>query len=371
MRGVPSDPPYYPVMDRRRFLPSLAGTMIWPLVAGAQQRTRMSRVGYLSELTRSDPTYTDLRDAFLQGLRDHGQVEGQTLTIEWRFAEGNESRLGNLAAGLTRQGVDLLFAEGTPSALAAKRATGTIPIVFSPVADPIGSGLVTNLARPGANVTGVTFMAQLSGKRLELLKEAVPRMTRLGVLSHAGNPSEATRKGLLAETESAARTAGVSLQGVEAHGPQDLDRAFATLSGEKVGGLLLLPSLMFMSERRRIADLAARHRLPTMFFFREFAEAGGLASYGPRFPELWRRAASYVDKILKGARSQVSFRSSSRPSSSSSSTSRPPRPSASRSRRRCCCGRTRSSSDTTRGTGRPRPPPPGRARRGARARPCA
>jgi putative ABC transport system substrate-binding protein len=289
-------------VDRRRFLTAVAGALAAPFAAEAQQ-TKVFRMGYLSQLSRSDPTYASLRGALRQGLREHGYVEGQTISIEWRFAEGRQSTLSNLASDLVRLQVDLLFAEATPSALAAKRATSTIPIVFSPIADPVGSGLVANLARPGGNITGLTFMApELGGKRLELLKEAVPRMALLAVLSHPGNPSEATLKSLLAETESAARVAGVQLQRHEAKGPDDLDKAFGAMSRARVDGLILLPSAMFSSERRRIADLAAQHRLPTMFFFREFAEAGGLVSYGPNFVELWQRAAAYVDRILKGAR---------------------------------------------------------------------
>jgi len=292
------------VIDRRTFLAGTGAVLLAaPLAAQAQQPTKVSRVGYLSSLSRSDPTYATLRDALLQGLREHGYVEGRTITIEWRFAEGSQSRLPTLAAELVRLRVDLLFAEATPSALAAKQATITIPIVFSPIADPIGSGLVATLARPGGNITGLTFMApELVGKRLELLKETVPGMTRVGVLSHPGNPSDATLKSMLAETEVAARASGVQLQRLQAQGPNDLDRAFATMSRERVDGLILLPSAMFSSERRRIADLAAKNRLPTMFFFREFVEAGGFVSYGPSFVELWRRAATYVDRILKGAK---------------------------------------------------------------------
>jgi putative ABC transport system substrate-binding protein len=291
-------------MNRRVFIGTLAsGLLAEPLAAGAQQPTKVPRVGYLSSLSRSDPTFATLRDALLQGLREHGYVDGRTITIEWRFAEGSQPRLPSLAAQLVRLRVDLLFAEATPAALAAKQATITIPIVFSPVADPIGSGLVATLARPGGNITGLTFMApELGGKRLELLKETVPGMTRVGVLSHPGNPSEATLKSMLAEMEAAARASRVHLQRRQAQGPNDLDRAFAAMSREGVEGLLLLPSAMFSSERRRIADLAAKNRLPTMFFFREFVEAGGLVSYGPSFVELWRRAATYVDKILKGAK---------------------------------------------------------------------
>ena len=291
-------------MNRRAFLIAVASPILAaPLAAEGQQTTKVSRVGYLSSLSRADPTYATLRTALLQGLREHGYVEGRTITIEWRFAEGSQSRLPTLAAELVRLRVDLLFAEATPAALAAKRATITIPIVFSPIADPIGSGLVATLARPGGNITGLTFMAsELGGKRLELLKETVPGMTRVGVLLHPGNPSEATLNSMLAETEAAARASGVQLQRLQAQGPNDLDRAFAAMSRERVEGLILLPSAMFSSERRRIADLAARKRLPTMFFFREFVEAGGLVSYGPSFMELWQRAATYVDKILKGAK---------------------------------------------------------------------
>ena len=168
------------MISRRAFIGSVAGGLVAvPLAAAAQPK--VSRVGYLSSLSRSDPTYATLRDALLQGLREHGYVEGRTITIEWRFAEGSQSRLPNLAAELVHLRVDLLFAEATPSALAAKQATITIPIVFSPIADPIGSGLVATLARPGGNITGLTFVApELVGKRLELLKETVPGMKRVG-----------------------------------------------------------------------------------------------------------------------------------------------------------------------------------------------
>jgi ABC-type uncharacterized transport system substrate-binding protein len=290
-------------MERRAFLAGSIGLLVAPLAAEGQLPARASRIGYLSMLSGSDPTYVTLRDAFRQGLRDHGRVEGQTLVIEWRFAEGNISRLPKLAAELVRLKVDLLFAEGTPAAQAARQATATTPIVFSPIADPSGSGLVASLARPGGNITGLTFMAQeLSGKRLELLKEAIPGMTRVGLLSHPGNPSEAARKSLLQETEAAARASGVQVQHLEAQGPGDLARAFAAMSRARLDGLILLPSVMFTSERKRIAELAAQARLPAMFFFREFSEAGGLMSYGPHFADLYRRAATYVDKILKGAK---------------------------------------------------------------------
>jgi len=236
-------------------------------------------------------------------LRELGYTEGQNIAIERKFGEGDADRLRRLATELVERQVDAIVALGTPAARAAKEATTTIPIVFSPIADPIGSGLVANLARPGGNITGITFMApELGGKRLELLKQAVPGMTRVGVLSHPGDPSEATVKSVLEQTEAAARALGVQLLRLEAQGPNDFDRVFAAMSRERVGGLILIPSAMFIDERRRIVNVVVKDRLPAMFYFREFAEVGGLMSYGPNFRELFRRAATYVDKILKGAK---------------------------------------------------------------------
>jgi len=294
------------MISRRAFIGGLAGGLLaalraTPLAVEAQQVGKVPRVGYLSVFSSSNPYPPS--EAFWQGLHDLGWVEGKNIAIEWRFAEGNARRLPDLAAELVRLRVDLIFAETTPAARAVKQATTTIPIVFSPIADPIGSGLVANLARPGGNITGITFMApELGGKRLELLKQAVPGMTRVGVLSHPGDPSEATVKSVLEQTEAAARALGVQLLRLEAQGPNDLDRAFAAMSRERVGGLILIPSAMFVDERRRIVNVVVKDRLPAMFYFREFVEAGGLMSYGPNFRELWRRAATYVDKILKGAK---------------------------------------------------------------------
>ena len=290
------------MIDRRTFLVGTGAVLLAaPLAAEAQSAGKAPRIGYLSMFSSSNPYPPS--EAFWQGLHDLGWVEGQNITIEWRFAEGNARRLPDLAAELVRLRVDLIFAETTPAARAVKQATTAIPSVFSPIADPIGSGLVANLARPGGNITGITFMApELGGKRLELLKQAVPRMTRVGVLSHPGDPSEATVKSVLEQTEAAARALGVQLLRVEAQGPNDFDRVFAGMSRERVGGLILIPSAMFVDERRRILNVVVKDRLPAMFYFREFVEAGGLMSYGPNFRELWRRAATYVDKILKGAK---------------------------------------------------------------------
>src|SRR5712692_9882262 len=290
------------VMERRRFIEVTAGGLLAaPLAAEAKQTGKVPRVGYLSVFSSSNPFPPS--EAFWQGLHDLGWIEGQNIAIERRFAEGKAQRLPDLAVELVRLRVDLIFAETTPAARAVKQATTTIPIVFSPIADPIGSGLVANLARPGGNITGITFMApELGGKRLELLKQAVPGMIRVGVLSHPGDPSEATVKSVLEQTEAAARALGVQPLRLEAQGPNDFDRAFAAISRERVGGLILIPSAMFIDERRRVVNLMVKGRLPAMFYFREFADVGGLMSYGPNFRELFRRAATYVDRILKGAK---------------------------------------------------------------------
>jgi putative ABC transport system substrate-binding protein len=276
-------------------------TLAAPLAAEAQKAGKVPRLGYLSLFSASHPYPPS--EAFWQGMRDLGWVDGQNIAIEWRFAEGNAQWLPALAAELVRLKVDVIFAETTPVARAAKRATTAIPIVFSPLADPIGSGLVANLARPGGNITGSSFLgAELVRKRLELFKDAVPGMTRVAVLVRPGDPSEATVNSMLEDANAAVRVSGVQLQRLNAQGPHEFERAFAAMSRERVGGLMLVPSAMFFDERRRIVDLAIKNRLPAMFFFREFADAGGLMSYGPNFGELFRRAATYADKILKGAK---------------------------------------------------------------------
>ena len=197
----------------------------------------------------------------------------------------------------------MIVAPGTPQALAARQATRTLPIVFATAADPVGSGLVTSLARPGGNVTGLSILApELVGKRLELLTQAVPGVTRVAVLRLPGALGERTDKYMLTEAEAAARALGVRLQLVEARGPADIDRAFSDMAGARAGALTVLPSNMFNNERRRLVDLAAKHRLPTVFPYREGADAGGLMSYGPNIADNYRRATTYVDKILKGAK---------------------------------------------------------------------
>ncbi len=243
------------------------------------------------------------RQAFLQGMREHGYTEGQTIAIEWRFAEGRPERLPDLAAELVRLKVNLIVAEATPAARAAMEATIPIPIVIPDAADAVGSGLVASLARPGGNVTGLSFLGpELIGKRLQLLKDVVPGMTRVAVLWHPDLYGEDTVKIMSEETEAATRALAVRLQRVEARSPNDLVGAFSAMTAGRAGALLLWTSPMFFAERRRIVDLAAKNRLPAVYPWREAVDAGGLMGYGPSAPDLFRRAATYVDKILKGSK---------------------------------------------------------------------
>jgi putative ABC transport system substrate-binding protein len=289
------------VTTRRAFIGTVAGGLLAaPLAAEAQQAAKIARIGYLAGSLAGNP---HLPEAFRQGLRDLGYVEGRTVVIEYRDAEGKLERLPALAVELVALKVDVILAGGTPQALAAKQATRTLPIVFAAHADPVGSGLVTSLARPGGNVTGLSLLApELVGKRLERLKQAVPGVNRVAVLWEPGAYVELTERDILKETEVAARALGVRLQFVEARGPADFDRAFSDMTRARAGALTVLPSTMFIIERRRLVDLAAKNRLPSVYTSREYVDAGGLMSYGPSIADLFRRAATYVDKILKGAK---------------------------------------------------------------------
>src|SRR2546426_3983480 len=240
-------------MDRRRFLlTSLVCAFASPHATGAQQAAKIARIGWLAGNRAASP---HLPEAFRQGLRDLGYVESGNVVIEYRDAEGKFERLPALAAELVALKVDVIVAGGTPQALAAKQATRTLPIVFAAAVDPVESGLVTSLARPGGNVTGLSNLAQeLVGKRLEQLKQAVPRVSRVAVLWQPGAFPERTEKELLKEAEVAARALGVRLQFVEARGPEDFDRAFSEMTRERAGALAVLSSSMFVNERRRLVD---------------------------------------------------------------------------------------------------------------------
>jgi putative ABC transport system substrate-binding protein len=292
--------PYRSGMDRRRFLlTSLAGALAAPVAAGAQQTAKIVRIGFLAGDMAANPY---LRDAFLRGLRDLGYVEGRNIVIEYRDAEGKFERLPALATEIVALKVDVfLAAGGTPGALAAKQATRTIPIVFASTGDPVTSGLVTSLARPGGKVTGLSNLSlELVGKCLEQLKQAVPGVSRIAVLWQPGAFPERTEKDMLRGAEVAGRALGLRLQFVEARGRADIDKAFSEMT--RAHALTVLSGAMFSNERRRLVDLAAKNRLPTEYTGREFVDSGGLMSYGPDNADLYRRAATFVDKILKGAK---------------------------------------------------------------------
>ena len=289
-------------MDRRGFISTVTLSLLLaaPLAVEAQQAAKVARIGILSLNTAASPR---VPEAIRQGLRDLGYVEGRTVVIEYRDAEGKPERLPALATELVVLKVDVIMALGTLQALAAKQATKTIPIVFGGVADPVTSGLVTSLARPGGNVTGLSALTpELVGKRLELLTQVVPGVSRVAVLWQPGASGERTEKDVLKGAEVAARALGVRLQFVEARGPADIDRAFSEMTRARAGALTVLSTPMFIIERRRLVDLAAKNRLPALYPTRDSVDAGGLVSYGPNLADSFRRAATYVDKILKGAK---------------------------------------------------------------------
>jgi putative ABC transport system substrate-binding protein len=285
-------------VDRRTFVYGFTfGTLVAPLVVQAQQASKIPRIGFLG-LT-SAPSWARRLEAFRSGLRDLGYVEGRNITIEFRWAEGQYSRLAELAAELVRLKVDLLVTHGTPGALAAKQATTTIPIVMALSGDPVAAGLVASLARPGGNITGSTyFVRELMVKRLELLKDAMPRITRVAVLVKPDNPFFAQA---LPGLERSANPLKLELRRVEARGPVELQVAFSALAKDRVDAVLVPEDSVFIIHVRAIADLAANHRLPSAGFA-ELAQAGGLIGYGVDLIEGYRRAAVMVDKILKGSK---------------------------------------------------------------------
>jgi len=289
-------------VDRRAFIAAVTGGLLAaPLVAEAQPAGKIARIGYLATNLRGSPPAS--HEAFLEALRGLGYVEGRNVVIEYRDAEGKDERLAALAAELVALNVDVIVAAaGTLAAVAARKATRTLPIVFIAVGAPVTSGLVTGLARPGGNATGLSAVSpDLASKWLELLKQAVPGVSRVAFLRQPGALGDAD-KDVLKQAEVAARALGVRFQLVEARGTADFDGVFSELTNARAGGLVVLSTPMFSSERTRLVDLAARHRLPTMFPFRSYVDAGGLMSYGPNVADLFRRAATFVDKILKGAK---------------------------------------------------------------------
>ena len=281
-------------MDRRTFIGTLAcSLLVASFGAEAQPSRKLPRIGVIGERSSTDPFLT----AFRQGLRDLGYIEGQNIVIEYRYADGVVDRFPDFAVELTRLNVDVLVVGGTLAARSAKAATAMVPIVFTVVGDPVGTGLVASLARPGGNATGLSnIVSELSAKQLELLKAAVPGIARVAILHNPANSGPA-----LIGTREAARALALELEVVEVRVPNELPSVFSTLTGRHADAVLALSDPVFGNEAQ-LARLTAEHRLPAMYARREFAVAGGLLAYGPNFSDNYRRAASYVDKILKGTK---------------------------------------------------------------------
>ena len=282
-------------MKRREFIAGLGGAAAWPLVARAQQK--IFRIGVLS--AGGDYTALGFWAAFADNLRDLGWIERKNFIYEHRVANDRLDRLPELAAELVASNVDLMVTLGTLAPLAAKRATSTIPIVMTSAGDPLGSGLVTNLARPGENITGLSLMApELGGKRLELLMEIVPQASHVAVLWNSANPYSANS---FKETQSAAQILKVDIQSLGIRGPDDLNGAFQRIESQNPNALITIEDPLTVGQRQSIVDFVTIHRLPAIYGLREFVQVGGLMAYGALLADLFRRSAGYVDKILKGA----------------------------------------------------------------------
>jgi putative ABC transport system substrate-binding protein len=285
---------------KRKITVLTLGAMLYALClpAQAQQPTKTPRIGFLS--ASSAAPLSSRIEAFRQGLRELGYGEGKNILIDWRFAEGKPDRLSELAAELVRLKVDVIVTGGPQSTRSAKEATSTIPIVMAQDSDPVGSGFVASLARPGGNITGLSTLApEISGKQLELLKEIVPRLSRVAVIGNSTNPGNAQA---LRETELAAGAFGVQLQYLDVLGPKDIETGFRAASKGRADAVVALPSSILNSHRTQVAELAVKSRLPGIYWQSEWVENGGLMSYGVSYADLFRRAGTYVDKILKGAK---------------------------------------------------------------------
>jgi putative ABC transport system substrate-binding protein len=281
---------------RRDFITLVGGVAAWPLAARAQQPGKLRTVGFSGQSTRS--AESELVAAFTQRLRELGWIEGRTITIEYRWSEGRAERSVQIAAEFVRLKVDVIVTSGTPQVLAAKQATSVIPIVFARVGDPVANGLVASLARPGGNVTGLSSQSDdLAGKRLELLREVVPSLRRVAILANVGNPFSVIESG---EAQAAARTLGLEFDALEIRRAEDIAHAFEAIKG-RAEALYVCPDGLVDANKIRINTSALGARLPTMHGYREYVEAGGLMSYGANLPDLYRRCADYVDKILRGA----------------------------------------------------------------------
>jgi putative ABC transport system substrate-binding protein len=291
-------------MKRREFIAGLGSAAAWPVMARAQQRTTIPRIGVLSP-SRSEDSIPNrvILNGFMAGMRELGYVEGQNITIEREFSDANADRLRGLAAELVKRKVEVIVALSTTAARPAKQATSTIPIVAINMADPVEDGLVASLARPGGNVTGTTFLGpELITKRLQLLSEIVPQHSHVDVVWHPSAYGDRTMDGMLKETEHAAQILGMQLQFVPVTKPEEITSAFSVITRDRADAVCVFPSPMLFAEYGRIVSIVAEKRLPAIYAAREGAELGGLMSYGPNQADLARQTASYVDKILKGAK---------------------------------------------------------------------
>ena len=290
-------------MRRRDFVRGIVGsTVAWPLSARAQEPKNVARIGFLLTPSLKSPEAIVLLNAFQQGLHELGYMEGTNILIESRGADSKVERFPALATELVQLKLDVIVASNTLAARAVRQATSITPIVVPVMGDPVGDGLVASLAQPGGNITGLTFLGpQLVAKRLALLKDALPTASRIAGLWHPGAYGERTMSGMMEEAEAAARTLGLQLRLIAVQGPDDFERAFSTIEAGS-DALMVFPSPMIFTERRRIVGLATHRRLPSIAMAREFAELGGLIAYGANIPDLVRRSSIYVDKIIKGAK---------------------------------------------------------------------
>jgi ABC-type uncharacterized transport system substrate-binding protein len=287
------------VIDRRTFLAGTGAVLLAaPLAVEAQQAGKVPRVGFLTAFSPSD--VPQWREGFRQGLRDFSYTEGRNIVIEYRYAEGRPERLPGLAAELVRLKMDIIAAETTPASLAVQQATATIPIVMTLVADPVESGLISSLARPGGNITGLSLqLPDIAAKRLQLLREAAPEVSRVGILWNSASPITPPQ---FRAAEAAAQVLGIQLESLGVRAPDDFERAFQAATRRGTGALLILDDFFLTRHLTQIAKLTVKARLPAMAGVTGFAEAGVLISYGPNFADITRHAVTYVDKILKGAK---------------------------------------------------------------------
>jgi putative tryptophan/tyrosine transport system substrate-binding protein len=282
---------------RREFIAALGGAVVWPLAARAQQPGKVPTIGFVGQSTRS--ATSEWTTAFVQRLRELGWIDARNLAIEYRWGEGRNERFAQIAAEFVRLKVDVIVTGATPPTIAAKQATSVIPIVFAVAGDPVGTGLVASLARPGGNVTGLSILGpDVAGKRIEILREILPSLRTVAILANIGNPLSVLELG---EVQAAARTLALEVHTVEIQRAQDIAPAIEALNGRADALYVCIDGLM-NTNRIRINTLSLGARLPTMHGAREYVESGGLMSYGPNFPDLYRRAADYVDKILRGAK---------------------------------------------------------------------